>query len=102
SPSVPSVSLPTVVPTPDGPAPSGIGSGFHVSFPTRRRSTNPRWAAKPSTTTSPTTSDGIIGTNTSDGDNPSALAARTVGPPHGMMFIVAFASPATTVRTTGL
>lgn len=31
----------------------------------------------------------------------SAAAARAVGPPHGRMFIVPLARPATTVSTTG-
>ncbi len=49
----------------------------------------------------PAASDGSIGTNTSVGCRPRAVAARTVGPPHGTMFMVPFMSPATQVSTTG-
>ena len=54
------------------------------------------------TTARPTTSEGIIGTNTSFTSSFSAVAARAVGPPQGRMFMVPLARPATQVRTTGL
>ena len=50
----------------------------------------------------PDSGAGIIGTNTSVGETSSAAAARAVGPPHGTMFMVPLARPATQVRTTGL
>ncbi len=53
-------------------------------------------------TTIPAPSAGSIGTKMSVGCNPRAVAARTVGPPHGTMFSVPFMRPATQVSTTGL
>ncbi len=53
-------------------------------------------------TATPAISDGIMGTNTSAGSKPSAVAARTVGPPQGRMFMVPLIRPATQVNTTGL
>ena len=50
----------------------------------------------------PAASEGSIGTKMSVGCRPSAVAARTVGPPHGTMFSVPFMRPATQVSTTGL
>ena len=50
----------------------------------------------------PTPSAGSMGTKMSVGCSPRAVAARTVGPPHGTMFNVPFINPATQVRTTGL
>ncbi|MDT4879425.1 hypothetical protein FQZ97_1151010 [compost metagenome] len=36
----------------------------------------------------PTSMAGIIGTKMSDGSTCRALAARAVGPPHGVMFMI--------------
>ena len=84
------------------PAATSNGSEVRTNLPMRRRSLKPSCTAKASTTMQPTTRAGIIGTKTSDGEMPSAAAARAVGPPHGTMFIAPFARPATTVSTTGL
>ena len=60
------------------------------------------YSVETKTTTRPAMSEGIIGTKTSLTSSFSAVAARAVGPPHGRMFMVPLARPATQVRTTGL
>ena len=68
----------------------------------RLRSCRPSSQAKTRTTMRPTMSEGTMGTKTSLTSSLSAVAARAVGPPHGRMFMVPLARPATQVRTTGL
>jgi hypothetical protein len=66
------------------------------------RSWMPSSQAKAKTTAMPASRDGSMGTKTSLTSIFRAVAARAVGPPHGTMFMVPLARPATQVRTTGL
>jgi hypothetical protein len=67
----------------------------------RRFSPTPRAQAMRITATIPASMLGTIGLNSSEGETPSAVAARTVGPPQGTMFMTPADRFATTVRTTG-
>lgn len=58
-----------------------------LTTPSRRRSFRPRYQASSSTPAQAITIEGISGTNTSAGSTCSAVAARAVGPPHGVRFI---------------
>ena len=105
---VPEVAVPRFPEVPLVPAASGASS--LSALPThrlpararRRRSRTPRCQAKKKITIMPAMRDGIMGTKTSLGETFRAAAARAVGPPHGRMFMVPLARPATQVRMTGL
>ena len=65
------------------------------------RSLNPKRYDAYNTQQTPTTSAGIMGTNTVPTSMASALAARAVGPPHGSMFMTPPANMVTQASTSG-